>query len=130
MKKILKISLFGFLLWLIPFVVSFAFYDRSGTLQVSYDLFKSVMIVISSLMGCYLIYLYFKKTEDDFMKEGLLIGITWLVINLVLDLCVLVPLTKMEVPHYFASIGLRYLQIPMMCIMAGALLQFQKQHQL
>ena len=61
-------------------MVSFAFYDRSGNLQVSYDLFKSIMNVISSLMGRYVIYLYLKKTEDEFIKEGRLIGITWLVL--------------------------------------------------
>ena len=119
MKKSFRLILFGALLWIIPFVAAFAFYDSTGKLTTSYDLFKSSMIVISSLVGAYFIFLYFKPIVKDFVKEGVMVGLIWLAINLVLDIFILVPFAKMAMKDYFASIGLRYLQIPIFTFVTG-----------
>ena len=50
-NKTLTILLLGILIWLVPFVISMFFFDRSGQLTISEDLFKSIMIVVSSLIG-------------------------------------------------------------------------------
>ena len=123
MKKSFRLILFGVLTWIIPFVISFGFYDSNGALATSYDLFKSVMIVVSSLAGCYFLYRYFKTITENFAKEGILVGLVWLGINLLLDIFILVPFAKMEMRDYVVSIGIRYLQIPIISLMAGSILQ-------
>ena len=46
------------------------------------------------------------------LKEGIIVGIVWLIINLMVDSVVLVPIAKMGIGKYYAHIGLRYLLIP------------------
>jgi hypothetical protein len=127
MKKIGRLIFLGVIVWVIPFVLSFGFYDSKGNLATSYDLFKSSMIVISSIVGCFLLYRYFRAVTTDFVREGIVAGIIWLAINLLLDVLILVPFAKMEIKDYVVSIGLRYLQIPVISTMAGFLLHRKTQ---
>jgi hypothetical protein len=121
-KLLLKNILFGFLTWLIPLVISFLFYKRSRELTIPYDLFKSVMIVVSSISGCYFLFRYFNLLNSDYVKNGLIIGLSWLFINIILDVFVLIPIMKMNFSNYFLAIGLRYFVIPAMSITIGYLL--------
>lgn len=123
MKKSFRLILFGILLWIIPFVVSFAFYDSNGKLTTSYDLFKTTMRVVSSLADAWFLYLYFKPVVKDFVKEGILSGLVWLTVNLLLDIIILVPIARMEMKNYIIAIGLGYLQIPIFAFMTGKILQ-------
>jgi hypothetical protein len=91
-------------------------------LNVSEDFFKSAMIVISSLTGMYALQRYFRLVEKSYFREGIVCGITWLAINLLLDMIILVPMAKMQLRDYFLSIGLRYLQIPIICSAVGMIL--------
>lgn len=75
MKKNLKIILFGFLAWLIPFVLSIFFYSKTGKLLINLDLFKSIMVVTGMLSGTYLLVKYFEKIKSNFLKEGIIIGL-------------------------------------------------------
>ncbi|MFQ6083182.1 MAG: hypothetical protein ACE5WD_07480 [Candidatus Aminicenantia bacterium] len=119
MKKILKIGLFGFLMWLIPFVVSFFFYSPEGTPLIDKIFFKTIMIIVASITGAVLLIIYFKKIKKDYLKEGIIVGFAWLLINWILDVGILIPLAKMSIVTYFAEIGLRYLIIPTMSIAIG-----------
>lgn len=118
-KKYLKVGLFGFLTWLIPFVISFFFYSKDGQPVIDIFLFKSIMIVIASATGASFLVLYFKKIDKNYFHEGIIVGVVWLVINIILDLIILVPMSKMNIGTYFAQIGLRYLVIPIMSISIG-----------
>ncbi|MEQ9593083.1 MAG: hypothetical protein RLN86_10805 [Cyclobacteriaceae bacterium] len=125
MKNTAKWIAYGVLTWLVPFIISFGFYDQQGNLQTSYDLFKSSMIVISSVVGCYVLYLFFKSINNEFVKWGLLFGVFLLVFNWTLDVFILVPFAEMEYDFYFESIGLRYLQIPIFSACIGWILSHQ-----
>lgn len=50
MNKYLKTVLFGFLLWLIPFITGFLFVDPSGNFLIPEMFFKSIMIVVGGLV--------------------------------------------------------------------------------
>ncbi|MCL2792780.1 MAG: hypothetical protein FWD87_06790 [Spirochaetaceae bacterium] len=126
MKKYLKITAYGVLTWLIPFVVSFFFYDKNGNCLIDIDLFKSIMIVVSALAGCGLLVIFFRKTKGAYLQTGIAIGVIWLLINLILDALILLPMSKMPIDTYIMQIGVRYLNIPIICIMAGALLETKK----
>lgn len=126
MNKYLKNIFFGFLTWLIPFVLSFVFYSKEGVLSIDIFLFKSIMIVISGLIGVSLLILYFKDIKKDYLIEGIAVGFSWLIINLILDLLILIPMSGMTYLDYFSQIGLRYLIIPTISIGMGLLLKIKQ----
>ena len=126
MRKYFKIALYGFLAWLVPFVSAFFFYTREGKLSIDIFLFKTIMIVVGSLTGAILLVSYFKKVNENYLREGILVGVIWFCLNILLDLLVLVPMSKMPIPDYFAQIGLRYLVMPAMSIAVGASLTNKK----
>jgi len=112
MNRQIKIILYGFLTWLIPFITAFLFYTKEGELTIDLFLFKSIMIVAGSAAGALLLIIYFRKIEKNYLREGITVGLAWLAINIILDLIILVPMSQMNTGAYFAEIGLRYLTIP------------------
>lgn len=126
MSKHIRNILYGFLAWLIPFVTSIFFYTREGVLTIDVFLFKTIMIVVGSTSAAFLLISYFKKIVTSYLKEGIIVGLTWFGINILLDLLVLIPMSGMSVTDYFTQIGLRYLVIPVMSIMVGASLANKK----
>ena len=108
----------AFLTWLIPFLAAIPFYGPGGLL-IDQQLFKSLMIVIGSITAAILIVWCLRPVEKNFTHEAIITGIVWLLANWVLDLIVLVGLLGMTLPDYATQIGLRYLVIPVMVIVAG-----------
>lgn len=126
-KQILRLLLLGLLSWLLPYAFSFLFYKPGGEMTVQYDLFKSIMIVFATATGCYLLYRYFKLIPDSFIKQGVIVGLLWFAINIVLDILLLLPMMKTSFENYFYTIGLRYLMIPLISITIGFLLHNKKE---
>ncbi|MCK4938014.1 MAG: hypothetical protein KAR85_05375 [Methanosarcinales archaeon] len=120
MNKYLKIVLFGFLIWLIPFIAGFPFVDPSGNFLIPETFFKSIMIVVGGLTGVTLAVIYFKEIGKDHVRVGVTLGVVWLMINLGLDLVfVSVGFFPMTITQYFTDIGLRYLILPIYTIGMG-----------
>ena len=126
MNKTLRNILYGFLAWLIPFVSSFFFYSKEGGLVIDIFLFKTIMIVVGAIVGAFLLVSYFKRIRANYLMEGIIVGLTWFIINILLDIFVLIPMSEMSLSSYFAEIGLRYLVMPVMSIMVGAALENKK----
>lgn len=124
MKKqlILKNAWLGFLSWLIPFVVSFLFYKPGGELAVPYAVFKSSITAVGVLSGCYLLYRYFRFVDVDFIKNGVIVGLSWLAINLIFDTVILIPIMKTTFGNYFMTVGISYFSIPSISLTMGFLL--------
>lgn len=114
----LRTTSLGVVSWLIPFFASVPFFDRTGQLLVSQPLFKSVMVVVGGLAGVVLLAVAFRRIVAT-PVNGLLLGLYWLAINLLLDLAVLVVLFKMPLLLYFYDIGLRYLLLPIIACGMG-----------
>ena len=125
MKKYLKNVLYGFLAWLIPFVASLFFYSKEG-LTIDIFLFKSIMIVVGSISAAILLVLYFKKISTAYLKEGIMVGMVWFGINILLDLLILIPISGMSIADYFTRIGISYLVMPAMSIAVGKSLENKK----
>jgi len=96
MNKYVKNILYGFLAWLIPFVASIFFYTQEGKLTIDIFLFKSIMIVVGSISASILLVSYFKKINGEYLKEGIIVGLTWLVINILMDMLVLIPMSECQ----------------------------------
>ncbi|PWR72722.1 hypothetical protein [Methanospirillum lacunae] len=118
MRDNVRILLYGFLTWLIPFLLSIPFYSGGG-LQIDQQLFKSIMIVAGALTGAALIIHLFSVMTMEYQTAGYVTGVAWLLINWGLDIVILIPLSGLDFISYTFQIGLRYLVIPVMTIMAG-----------
>jgi hypothetical protein len=121
-KLIIRNILFGITSWLIPFAVSFLFYKPGGELVVPYANFKCTIMLVGVISGCYLLFQYFKFIESDFTRHGVLVGLSWFMINIILDALILIPIMKTTFSDYFLSIGLSYIAIPTISITIGYLL--------
>lgn len=123
MKKHLLIQnlLLGFLSWLFPFAISFLFYKPGGELIVPYATFKSTIMVIGLVFGCYLLYRYFKCINSNYIINGIIVGFSWFAINIILDCLLLIPIMKTTFADYFLSIGMSYVALPVISIAMGYL---------
>ncbi|MCK4327077.1 MAG: hypothetical protein KAW41_01225 [Candidatus Diapherotrites archaeon] len=119
-NKYANIVLYGLVLWLVPFLVGFLFVDASGNFLIPQTFFKTIMVVAGLLVGVILAVKYFRTVKKNFVNEGLLLGATWLVISLAIDLVlVYAGFFPMTVAQYFTDIGLRYLAMPIYTIGMG-----------
>ena len=121
MKSIKKALLYGFLVWLIPFIVSFLIFPLKSSNRA---LWESIMPVVITISAVPFLILYFSKLQAHFLKEAVLLGIIWLAISLILDLLLFMegPM-KMSFADYMMDIGLTYLMIPTISIGFGYLLE-------
>ncbi len=119
MTEYAKLIGFGILAWLLPFLLAIPLYSQEG--EPLYDIFliKSVLLVFSAALGTFLILVYFRSVRTRFVREGVLLGGVWLLINWVLDAVVLLPLSGMDAGTYMGEIGLRYLTIPIIAVGIG-----------
>ena len=96
----------GFLIWIIPLAISFAFYSPQSELIVSYAWFKSIMVVVLTLttLGVNLV----KPLKS---ASPLLLAVVYTAMSIVLDLLILVPMTRMSLGTYVEQIALVYIII-------------------
>jgi hypothetical protein len=120
MNKYVKLVGFGFLIWLMPFLVSFVIFPLRNTNR---PLFESIMPVVLVLTVMIISVLYFKKIEKESLKEGLIAGVLWFTLSLAIDLLLFLPASPMQMSFsdYMMDIGLTYLIILMIPISIGAL---------
>ncbi len=123
MQSIKNALIYGFLLWIIPFIISIAIFPFKTSEPF---LFHSLMTVISVATVVILSVLYFKKTEGN-LKEGIFLGVLFLAISLSFDYFMFIwgPI-KMSVPAYIKEIGITYLIYPIITIGYGYLLGHKK----
>ncbi len=119
MNSLKNALIYGFLLWIVPFIISIAIFPFKKTEPF---LFDSLMTVISVATIVILSTLYFKKTEGN-LKEGIFLGLLFLAISLSFDYFMFIwgPI-KMSVPAYIKEIGIAYLVYPIITIGYGYLL--------
>ena len=124
MRNIKKALLYGFVLWLIPFVVAVALFRVRNTNR---PLFDSIMPVVLTVCVMWLLHLYFRAATGDSLREGVRLGLLWLLMSLALDYPMFSygPM-KMSLAAYLSDIGVTYLLIPAATIGVGLLLREKK----
>lgn len=122
MKQTGRILLLGLMVWAIPFIAGFFFYNEEGKLAADIFLFKTAMLLMLMLSLSLALNLHFKKVESNFVKQGLIVGGVWLLISLLLDVVTVIPMSAMSVQDYTVQIGMRYLSIPIISLLCGKLL--------
>jgi hypothetical protein len=121
MNKFLKVIAFGFLTWLIPFVISFFVFPLRASQR---PFFETIMAVTVTATAVVFSILYFRRIKYGFLREGVLIGIAWFIINIVIDLLLFMPDSPMQMSFagYMMDIGLTYLIFPIVALGFGYLL--------
>ena len=109
----LKIVGYGFLVWLIPSLITFSLEFFSSAFNV-FEIISATTIAITVIV---LSNLYFKDINTNFIKEGVLIGVIWLIISIVLDLLlILVKITGLSLVSYVIYVAPLYVIIPAITI--------------
>ncbi|MFC1506685.1 hypothetical protein ACFLQ6_06405 [Thermoproteota archaeon] len=116
------IIMFGFLIWVIPFAVSFFIFPLRSS---SRPLFESIMPVVLTSTVVLFTVRYLSKINREFVKEGIFIGIVWLIISLVIDLILFMPESPMQMTlsDYMMDIGITYLIILIIPVGSGYLME-------
>jgi hypothetical protein len=118
MNKYIKIMLYGIFMWLIPFLVSFLIYPLK---QSANPFFESIMPVVITATVVALTLIYFKQQDKKFIMEGIIIGISWFVISIAIDLMMFLPPSPMHMglSDYMMDVGFTYLIIPVVTLGMG-----------
>ncbi len=120
--KLKIVILYGILIWLGPFLISFLIFPLRDTNR---PLFESIMPLVLTLIVVFSSVLYFKKLDRRFIREGFIIGVIWFVINILIDLILFIPESPMQMTfsEYIMDIGLTYLIIPVITVGFGFLMR-------
>ncbi len=112
--KSLKLAIsYGFLIWLLPFIVSVLIFFLHATERT---LFESIMAVVLVFFVVLFTNLYFKKHEKS-LREGVFLAVTWILISLSFDfLFFIAGPARMNINDYIKDIGLTYLIIPIITL--------------
>lgn len=119
-RSIKEVLVYGFIIWLIPFIVSFIIYPLKTT---GTPLFEAIMPVVIAVTAAMFIVLYFRKMISNFITEGIVTGVAWFLISIITDL-LMFSRGPMAMPfaEYMMDIGLTYLIIPAMTVSTGILI--------
>jgi hypothetical protein len=112
--------LYGLAVWVIPFVVAIAIFP----IRISdRPLFESIMPVVVALCVVIFSVSYLGRVQSGHLREGVLLGVVWFLISVVLDLVMFLPESpmRMDIVNYVKDIGLTYLMIPTITIGFGYL---------
>jgi hypothetical protein len=101
---------YGVLVWLVPFVVAFLIFPIHEQMR---PLFESIMAVVVAAAVVIFGLAYLKRVDANLRREGMLLGLLWFVICVVIDapLMLLGGPMKMSLGNYLADIGVTYLMI-------------------
>ncbi len=117
--KFLPLLVTAFIIWLVPFALSFLFYDQNSQLLVSYSSFKFVMIMSLLITSFVSFQLFFQKYPPISLQSVILSGLFATTLNVFLDLFTVVPLANLTYLKYFQTIGATYVFIIFVCWHVG-----------
>jgi hypothetical protein len=121
MKSLGRAFLFGVGVWVVPFAVAFVIFPLR---QSARPLFESIMPVAVAGAAVGFAVRYFRAVDAAFIREGLRLGLLWLLICVAIDapLMLIGGPMKMTVGQYLADVGVTYLMIPVITLGMGAIL--------
>ena len=119
MQLIKRAFIYGFLLWIIPFLASVLIFPLKKTDPA---FFQSILGVFSITLAVILTVHYYRKTQGN-LKEGIFLGLIFAVISWFFDFLFFIwgPI-KMPLVAYIKEIGIGYLVYLIIAIGFGYLL--------
>lgn len=87
--------------WLVPFLISFAFYDQNGTMVGNYWVFKLTMIVSAVVTVFFAFRRFFRShTSVNLMQASSIV----IAIQVILDFVVLIGFLSMPLTMYLLTV--------------------------
>jgi len=120
MKKYLRVFLFAFLIWIIPYISSLIFLPLQNSDKIY---FKTIMMIVGNITGVSVMYFYFQEKTDKFLAHGVVLGVLSFCLGIILDMVGVLPFSDISFVTYMKEIGFRYLAIPIMSITIGLILE-------
>lgn len=120
MKSLKKAILFGFLIWLIAFAISFLIYPIH---ESNRPLFEAIMPIVLSVLTSFFSYKYLKIVKDSFVKEAILLGAVFILVNWIIDIPLMLSPSPMQMTFsdYFQDIGITYFMMLPITVAMGYL---------
>lgn len=117
MKSLKLALLYGFLLWLIPFLVAFMIFPLR---EAGDPFFETIMPVTLTIVVVIFAIPYFRKLDSGYLNEAVKLGLLWFIISVFIDLLMFMwgPM-KMSFWNYMKDIGFTYLIYPVVTIGFG-----------
>jgi hypothetical protein len=110
---------YGVVAWVVLYVTAVAVMGLMVTDRIA---FQTVMVVEGALVGSWLAYRYFRQVNTGFLREGVVLGATWVATNWLLDFVALLPFSEMTLWRYFVEIGFRYIGMFATTVTVGCVL--------
>jgi len=123
MRSIPKIILFGAAIWIIAFVAGAFLFTPEGSPRLDMLLTQNIFYLLLTLTTLYFAYLYLKNLDMSHLQEGVIIGVSWVVISAFLDIVILLPLFDVSYANWVQQIFPALLVMPMMTIALGLAMQ-------
>lgn len=102
--------LYGFFVWLLPFIVAFVIFPIRNDDRVFFESIMPVVLVLSTVLFA---TRYISETEVFTKKEAVSLGLLWMAISILVDfLFFIVGPFKMPFTDYWKDIGFTYIIIP------------------
>jgi hypothetical protein len=119
MNRYLKTIFLGFIIWVIPFVASvFAWNPKTNSPAIDVAWFYALMSFTGAIGFVIAAYYQFRDFKGNSIREGWIVGITWYVELVLLDLIVLVGILGMTMTSYYHLL-LTYLTPLILCVAIG-----------
>ena len=100
---------YGVVLWLAPFAVAFVLF---GVREADRALFESLITVVGVACAVAASLLFFRAARDVHAVTGIVVGLVWAAISIVIDLPIFLAVFGMAPAEYAADIALTYLAFP------------------
>jgi hypothetical protein len=115
-NKNAKIINYGLLVWLIPSLITVIL----GSFLAAINIFEIISAVAIAVTVMVFSYLYLKVITENFLKESVLIGISWLIISIALDIIlILLGISQLTLINYTMYVAPLYIIIPAITIGLG-----------
>ncbi len=115
---------YAMILWGTVFLITFFLYPLRAENPV---FFVTVRMLVMALLSVALTAMYFRDVEEQLIRDGLKLGVLWLVASILFDQGPFVwGLMRLSFVDYLMDTGLGYLLYPIVTIGAGYLLSTDK----
>lgn len=116
MRSPVTALVYGLLLWAVVFAVALFLFPVRLAERPLFESIMPVALTAGTVTGA---VLYFRRVQRSFLREGVLLGVIWLVLQILPDALMFSrgPM-QMSLADYVKDIGVAYLIIP--CVTVGA----------
>ncbi len=102
MNQKIRVILYGFLIWFVPALFAMLVWDVENNVPKIGDLwFGSIIAALWAINFILVAYFYFRCIDSDYTKHGLIAGISWYVLCLLMDYIMVVLVSGTNISAWY-----------------------------